>query len=172
MGNTFSPPEYKDPLARKADIAINAYIIGEAIWVLIWLGTIISLEATEQIGFDADSKFELQGTISSLHAVATAGIIMYWRGETHWYVYLSLVPVLGTDLCSLLHLLWQVPEASTVFWVLCMVVTCYGLVLDLYAIVAVIVMKEILKITFVLTKKRPPPSSAVPAAKRLKHIIN
>jgi hypothetical protein len=100
------------------------------------------------VGFDADSKYELQGTISSLHAVATAGLFMYWRGEQSFIVYLSLFPVLITDTASVLHLSYQVPEASWWSWILCVLIASFGIFLDVYAIICVVVMKDILKIKF------------------------
>jgi len=143
-----------DPSARKADIAIRAYLWGEVVWIIVWAGTILALELTEQIGFDSDSKYELQGAISGLHAIATSGIVMVWRGERHWYVYLSLIPVMVTDTASILHLCYQVSEASWWSWVLCMFVSTYGLFLDVYALVCVIVVKDVLKISFDMKNPR------------------
>lgn len=94
------------------------------------------------------SKYELQGTISGLHAIASSGLLLVWAGDRHRYVYLSLVPVFFTDTSSLLHLIYQVPEASWWSWILCIIIATYGIVLDVFALVTVIVIREILKISF------------------------
>lgn len=153
MGLISTKYEYKDKRALTAAKYIRAYFIMEAIWLVLWSGVILALELTEQVGFDADSKYELQSTISALHAIATAGLIFYFRGEYTWLVYLSLFPVLITDSTGLLHLIYQVPEASWWSWTLCMVISCFGIFLDLYAFACVIVMKDFLQIKFDLDYK-------------------
>lgn len=148
MGLSQSVYGYKDKYASMAEKFILAYFVLEVVWLIIWSGTILALELTTQIGFDADSKYELQSTIGALHAIATAGLLFYFRGENTWLVYLSLFPVLITDTTSVLHLAYQVPEASWWAWALCMVIAGFGLFLDVYAIICVIIMKDIMKIRF------------------------
>lgn len=47
---------YQDERAKKAEIAIKVYLIGEVIWLTIWACTTLSLELTEQVGLDADNQ--------------------------------------------------------------------------------------------------------------------
>ena len=155
MGLTPTKYEYRDKRAYTAEPWIRAYFIMEAIWLVLWAGVILALELTEQVGFDADSKYELQSTISAMHAIATAGLLFYYRGEYSWLVYLSLCPVLITDTTALLHLIYQVPEASWWSWTLCMVISSFGIFLDVYAIIVVIIAKDVYKVKFDLdTRKR------------------
>lgn len=49
MGLAYSGT-YKDKRAAQAERFIIGYFAGEVVWLILWTGTILALELTEQIG--------------------------------------------------------------------------------------------------------------------------